>query len=106
MYKNDVETYQQLEEISNELMPREFSDLEEKIREVELLRPKLQYEIGALKNKVEEVEEYVDGFRRQVEELERKIAALEPSTEKSSWLRLAQKWTSWNTPSTTEDPRL
>ena len=43
MYKNDVETYQQLEEISNELMPREFSDLEEKIREVELLRPKLQY---------------------------------------------------------------
>ncbi|KAI5807681.1 hypothetical protein DFH27DRAFT_547319 [Peziza echinospora] len=106
MYKNDVETYQQLEEISNELMPREFSDLEEKIREVELLRPKLQYEIGALQNKVEEVEEYVDGFRRQVEELERKIAALEPSTEKSGWLRLAQKWTSWNTPGTTEDPIL
>lgn len=93
-----MEAYHHLEDMTNEILPRESRVLDDEIREVELLRPKLQYEITTLLAKVDEVEEWVGGFGRQVEELERRIIALEPSNQKKGWVQWALSWVPfWNT---------
>lgn len=84
-----------MDELGNEVIARESQVLMDELKEVELLRPKLQYEIEALEGKVDEVEEWVGGFGRQVEELERRVEGLEPASNMQGWLSWAWGWTPW-----------
>lgn len=101
LYRKDLESYNQLAEASNEIIHQESQNLAHELREVELLRPKLQYEISALQAKVDEVEEGVGGFGKQVEELERRLAALEPISSNGGWWgtrwEWVMKWAPWRT---------
>lgn len=95
VYNNDLDMYHQMEELGSEIISREQQAMGDEIREVELLKPKLQYEVEALQAKVDEVEEWVEGLGRQVEELERRTGMLEPGKERVGWLGWLRSWVSW-----------
>jgi len=95
LYRQDLDSCDHMDELGNGVIERESQMLMDELREVELLRPKLQYEVGALKGKVDEVEEWVGGFGRQVEELEKRVEGLEPASNMQGWLSWAWGWTSW-----------
>lgn len=96
-YRDDKELYDQLEDYSTELIARETQILMDELREVELLRPKLHYQINALEAKIEEVEEAVFSFGKQVEELEERLEQLDPSSEKPGWLQWVLEGGPWRT---------
>ena len=95
LYGIDLESYRHMQELGSVAIDRESHILVEDLRDVELLRPKLQYEIGTLRGKVDEVEEWVGGLGRQVEELEKRVDSLEPNYEEQGWVRWAWSWTPW-----------
>ena len=95
LYRQNLDNYNHMDDLGNGVIERESQVLMDEFREVELLRPKLQYEIGVLKGKVDEVEEWVGGFGRQVEELERRVECLEPGSNIPGWLSWAWGWTPW-----------
>ncbi|KZF22069.1 hypothetical protein L228DRAFT_283257 [Xylona heveae TC161] len=65
-----AEELQSLRNGANDLLSDEKLHLSEKIREVETLSQKLEYELGILHSKVEDVEDGVTDFERAVKELE------------------------------------
>jgi hypothetical protein len=71
---------------SKEIVTTEREQLEEVVKEIELLSSKLDYETKMLKGKVEDVEGGVGEFERQVIMVEERVAQLEMSMEpKESW---------------------
>jgi hypothetical protein len=64
----------------------EREQLSEAAKEIEVLGAKLEYEINILRGKVEDVEDGVDEFERQVIVVEQRVLQLEKSTQpKESW---------------------
>lgn len=95
LYNEDLEMYHQMEEVGQHVIVQEQQAIGNEIREVELLKPKLQYEIETLQAKVDEVEEWVEGLGRQVEELERRTEMLEPGKERIGWMGWLWSLISW-----------
>ncbi|EFW98705.1 sin3 complex subunit [Grosmannia clavigera kw1407] len=71
---------------SQELLGMERAQASEAIREVEMLTAKVEYEIGALISRVQEVEEGVRQFAEQVEGVEQRAEELQKQLETESWL--------------------
>jgi hypothetical protein len=88
-------TYAREEEVrelaieSKEVVISEREQLEEVIKEIELLSSRLEYETNMLKGKVEDVESGAGEFERQVIMVERRVAQLEKSMEPR------ESWTHW-----------
>lgn len=95
LYKADLDNVQHMNELGNGVIERESQVLMEELREVDLLRQKLQYEVGALRGKVDEVEEWVGSFGRQVEELEKRVEGLEPNKGEQGWVSWVWRWSPW-----------
>ncbi|KAM7222173.1 hypothetical protein V8F06_002445 [Rhypophila decipiens] len=80
------ETYQRIQHSSGELVAEERSRLTEAVKDVEVLVAKLEYEIGALVGRVEDVEDGVEQFEAQVADLEKRADELKAVLETESWL--------------------
>ncbi|KAG9255906.1 uncharacterized protein F5Z01DRAFT_650504 [Emericellopsis atlantica] len=85
--------YQQLNEAcqrvrysSNELLAEERASLTESVKEIDVLVARLDYEINALVSKAVDVEDGVQTFERQVEDLEKRAAVLKTQLETESWV--------------------
>ncbi|ODA81048.1 hypothetical protein RJ55_04010 [Drechmeria coniospora] len=85
--------YQQLSEAcrkvrynSDELLAMERVSLTESVREIELLVARLDYEIDSLVQKVNDVEDGIQNFERQVEDVEKRAVELKTLLETESWL--------------------
>jgi hypothetical protein len=86
LYRPRVEEYQALRTESMDKLGFEKSQLSEGIKEIEVLGAKLEYEINALRSKVEDVEDGVTEFERQVNTVEDRVAELEyDMRSKESW---------------------
>ena len=71
---------------SKDVTEFEREQLAEAAKEIEVLGAKLEYEINILRGKVEDVEDGVDEFERQVIVVEDRVTQLEKSTQtKESW---------------------
>jgi hypothetical protein len=80
------EEYRDLETGAKEVMEHERALLEESAKETEVLGAKLEYEINVLRGKVEDVEDGVVEFERQVNRVEERVLQLEQSMEpKERW---------------------
>ncbi|KAI9785963.1 MAG: hypothetical protein M1839_008229 [Geoglossum umbratile] len=91
LYYQHLDNYRALRTGSNALLVEERERLTEAIREVENLGEQLEYDVGALATKVEDVEEGVADFERQVLDAETRVGALEAEEEaREGWLQ----WTS------------
>lgn len=77
MYYPRLEAYQRLRIESQEALAGEKARLAEVLKDVEVLGAKLEYEINALRSKVEDVEDGVDEFARQVASVETMVGDLE-----------------------------
>lgn len=87
MYHQKMDEYHALRGASNDLLAEERTSLTEAIKDVEVLAAKLEYELGALQSKVEDVEDSVEEFERQVQEIELRVQELEDAqTVKDPWL--------------------
>lgn len=80
------ETYQRIQHNSGELVAEERARLTEAVKDVEVLVAKLEYEIGALVGRVEDVEDGVEQFETQVADLEKRADELKAVLETESWL--------------------
>lgn len=87
MYRQKLEEFSALRDLSVELVADEKTTLTEMIKDVDNLGAKLEYELTALQSKVEDVENGVAEFERQVLEIERRAEDLhEAGTDRNSWL--------------------
>ncbi|KAL2198907.1 hypothetical protein P885DRAFT_31969 [Corynascus similis CBS 632.67] len=80
------EAYQRARHVSGELVAEERARLAEAVKDIEVLAAKLEYEIGALVSRVNEVEDGVAQFEAQVEDVERRAEELREVLETESWM--------------------
>ncbi|KAK4144770.1 uncharacterized protein C8A04DRAFT_11224 [Dichotomopilus funicola] len=80
------EAYQRARHSTGELVSEERGRLAEAVKDIEMLAAKLEYEIGALVSRVNEVEDGVAQFEAQVEDVEQRAEELREVLETESWL--------------------
>lgn len=78
--------HQRMKQNSAEMIAEERGRVAEAIKDVEVQVAKLEYEIAALLGKVEDVEDGVDGFERNVVDVEKRAEELKMQLEVESWL--------------------
>lgn len=78
-----------LEKATMKLVTEERAKLAEALKDIELLGAKLEYELNELRSKVEDVEDGVTEFNRQVQELEIRARALKNEE------RVVEGWSTW-----------
>jgi len=85
-YQRLNEACQRVRYSSNELLAEERASLTESVKEIDVLVARLDYEINALVSKAVDVEDGVQTFERQVEDLEQRAAVLKTQLETESWM--------------------
>lgn len=85
LYYQLSESYQAVKQNSQDILGDERSHVTEAIRDIEVLGAKLEYEINALVSKVQDVEDGVAQFERQVEHLENRAKEMESNLRNESW---------------------
>ncbi|KAI9892136.1 MAG: hypothetical protein M1814_001842 [Vezdaea aestivalis] len=89
LYYQRLEDYENLQSGSAELLTEERNQLSDAIQEIEDLNAKLKYELDSLATKVDDVEDGVVEFEKQVEGVEATSLELEPKKRPESWTRWA-----------------
>ncbi|TAQ90770.1 hypothetical protein B7494_g912 [Chlorociboria aeruginascens] len=85
LYYQLSESYQAVKQNSQDILCDERSHITEAIKDIEVLGAKLEYEINALISKVQDVEDGVSQFERQVDGLENRADELALQLETESW---------------------
>lgn len=78
--------YQRVKQNSAEMIAEEKGRVAEAVKDVEVQVAKLEYEIGALLSRVQDVEDGVDVFEASVVEIENRAEELKKQLETESWL--------------------
>ncbi|KAK3167972.1 hypothetical protein OEA41_004418 [Lepraria neglecta] len=89
VYHQKYDEYNALHNASDDLLTQERANLTEAIKDVETLGAKLEYELSALESKVEDVENGVAEFERQVIQIEMRAGELDSEKEATV------TWTGW-----------
>lgn len=76
MYYGRLEEYQSLSATSSDLVSQEKAGLTESFRRIEMLGAKLDYELESVQSRLQEVEDGVDDFERNVLAIEAKVKEL------------------------------
>ncbi|KAB8304185.1 hypothetical protein EYC80_003604 [Monilinia laxa] len=79
------EEYQELRNNTQDFLGEERSHVTETLKDIEVLGAKLEYELNSLVSKVQDVEDGVSQFERQVEDLETRADELEDIFRQESW---------------------
>ncbi|RFU33293.1 hypothetical protein B7463_g3091, partial [Scytalidium lignicola] len=80
-----TEAYQEIKHTSEDVITDERAHTTAKIKDIEVLGAKLEYEVNALYSKVLDVEDAVAQFNRQVDELESRANELKTELHTESW---------------------
>jgi hypothetical protein len=83
------ESYQTVKQSSHDVLGDERGHVTEAIKEIEILGAKLEYEINELISKVQDVEDGVSQFGKQVDDLEMRAQELETHLNTESWAHWA-----------------
>lgn len=89
LYYQLTDTYQSMKQSTEDVLGNERGHITENIKDIELLGAKLDYEINELVSKVQDVEDGVSQFRKQVEDLEMRADDLEKQLNTESWAHWA-----------------
>ncbi|CCC08020.1 unnamed protein product [Sordaria macrospora k-hell] len=85
LYLHVSDAYQRNRHSGEEIVGEERHRLNEAVKDVEVLVAKLEYEIGALVDKVQDVEDGVGRFEMQVADVERRAEELKTVLETETW---------------------
>jgi len=89
LYYQRLEEYQALRATSTDVVSEEKSALTEGVRRVEVLGQKLDYEVNALQSRVQEVEDGVSEFERNVLDIEARVHELvDDDSGRTSWFSI------------------
>jgi hypothetical protein len=77
LYYPALDSYQSLREDAHEIISSNRAMLQEQVRDLTMLSDKLEYEIGSLRGKVDDVEDGVEELERLVEGLESRVDEVE-----------------------------
>ena len=92
MYHEKLREYHALRDASDKLLAEEKNSLTESAKDLDNLGAKLEYELSALRSKVEDVESGIVEFERQVVQVEKRAEELhDGSTEDCSWFSWATR---------------
>lgn len=86
MYHAKLEEHDNLREATDDLLSEERATLNDRLKDVETIGAKLEYELNALQSKVEDMESSVADFERQVDQLESRAKELNEE-KRESWLQ-------------------
>ena len=86
IYHQLREAYSIVRSNSDELLAEERAQLTEGVKEIEVLAQRLDYEIGGLVQRVNDLEDGVANFERQVDDVEKRAEELKVQLETESWL--------------------
>ncbi|OAG36220.1 hypothetical protein AYO21_09614 [Fonsecaea monophora] len=90
LYYHRLEEYQTLQATSSDLVSQEKTALTESFRRMEMLGAKMDYELDSLQSRLQEVEDAVDDFERNVLLIESRARELNGENEglsaNSSWI--------------------
>jgi len=89
LYYQLSEAYQTVLQNSHDLIGEERLEVMEGIKDIDVLVAKLEYEINALVSKVDDVEDGVTQFERQVDDLEIRADEMAQEMKRESWLHWA-----------------
>jgi hypothetical protein len=89
LYNPALESYQSLREDAHEIISGNRGVLQDAVRELATLGDKMDYELGSLRGKVDDVEDGVKELERLVEDVEGRVADLE------SFLGGTEGWGRW-----------
>ena len=84
MYLPHLQTVRELQTHSGAMLREEKERLEEGVKEIETLAAKLDYEVDALKSKVEDVSAAVKDYEKGVIRIEERVTELENEAERNS----------------------
>ncbi|KJK75796.1 hypothetical protein H634G_09160 [Metarhizium anisopliae BRIP 53293] len=85
IYHRLNEACQRIHYNSDELLSEQRENLTESVKEIEVLLARLEYEINGLSQKVADVEDSIQNFERQVDDVESRAAELKVTLETESW---------------------
>lgn len=85
VYHQKLEEYNALREALDGLLAEERTSLTETVKDIDVQGAKLEYELGALQSKVEDVEIAVAEFERQVLQIETRAEELSEENNTSGW---------------------
>lgn len=85
LYHRLDEACQRVRYNADELLSEQRENLTESVKEIEVLVARLDYEINGLVQKVLEVEDSIQNFERQVDDVESRAAELKVTLETESW---------------------
>lgn len=85
LYLHVSDAYQRIRHSGEEIVGEERHRLNEAVKDIEVLVAKLEYEIGALVEKVQDVEDGVERFEAQVVDVERRAEELKTALETETW---------------------
>jgi hypothetical protein len=87
LYYQRLDEYQSLRAASTEIISEEKSAMTEGLRRVEVLGQKLDYEVNTLQSRIQEVEDGLNEFDRNVTDIEARVRELvDEDTGRTSWL--------------------
>ena len=89
LYFQLSESYQAVKQSSQDVLGDERAHATETVKDIELLGAKLEYEINELLSKVQDVEDGVSQFGKQVDDLETRAQELETQLNTESWAHWA-----------------
>lgn len=89
LYFQLSESNQAVKQCSQDVLSDERAHLTERIKDIELLGAKLEYEINEFVSKVQDVEDGVSQFGKQVDDLETRADELETQLNTESWAHWA-----------------
>jgi hypothetical protein len=90
IYPEHVDAIQEFRERINQLFGDEGSRVTEEMKKVELLGAKLDYELNVLESKIEDVEDGLQDFQRNVDVVEQRIKRLVQGEQRND-----TSWFSW-----------
>ena len=86
VYHQRVSVSHEVQDMVQHLLSDKKTSVNEAVKDVENLDAKLEYEMQALQSKVEDMEDGVDEFERQIVQLESKADELDHKGPQRSWL--------------------
>ena len=82
IYYPRLDNYHALREVTHAVITNNRARLAASLRELDNVSDKLEYEISALRSKVEDVEDFVEEFKRQVNHVCERVEELEKTLGK------------------------
>lgn len=95
LYQEKLQVFRSVQGEASELWSRDGMFLENEVRKLELLEAKLDYTLNTLQTKLDEAEQGIDDYEKQVIAIEARLEEITHEQNRRSWLSWLFPWWIW-----------